>query len=176
MKKLKINWFIVVAGVLMLAAIAKEFDAQLSIDPAEVQAAQAAIKPVTVDALGALLAQDTAPRQFVFIYASWCSVCHQVLPYALQALSGKTDVSVYMVAMEKDQEKLAKFLAELKLNGAFTPYLVNPVQIEEVAKLIKHYGGNYTGAIPYLLLLKKSAFEVDSTGRGIDGVVAAISR
>jgi thiol-disulfide isomerase/thioredoxin len=174
MKKLKINWFIVLAAGLMAIAIVKEFSAQISIDTAQVAAQEAAIQRIQVKDVETFLAKDKAARQFVFVYASWCGACHQVMPYVLRALEGKKDISAFFISLDKDPKKLAIYLAEPELQGKFTPYLINPSEKSALAAMLKQRDATYTDAIPFLAIFKHGKREIDSTTSDIQAVIEGL--
>jgi thiol-disulfide isomerase/thioredoxin len=102
-----------------------------------------------------LLRPQNQKNTFVFVYASWCAYCRQVMP-DLVDLSRRGDLShvnLLFLSIDNRQLKLATYIAQYGYQDSFTPYMVKGSAVNSLENVLSATGATYRGAIPYMAVV-----------------------
>jgi thiol-disulfide isomerase/thioredoxin len=122
----------------------------------EVRAVIKSIIVVPPETLAQRFATSEKPT-LLFVYASWCPYCRQVLPYLLhlQDTGALAQVNPLFLSLDGDKRPLAIYIVHAEYAGRYTPYIISQWQGDAVKQSLQQLGSNYRGAIPYIALFDK---------------------
>jgi thiol-disulfide isomerase/thioredoxin len=102
--------------------------------------------------VASLLRNDSGKSSLVFVYASWCAYCKQMMPDLVDLVRGNqlSQVNLLFLSVDNRKLQLATYIAQYGYEDTFTPYMVKGSAVNSLADVLKSVGGSYNGAIPYI--------------------------
>jgi thiol-disulfide isomerase/thioredoxin len=100
----------------------------------------------------AVMSQLKGNGGVLFIYASWCSYCRQIMPDLTAALRDGTIGRDRIVFLSHDNslEALARYLVRGGYQRMFAPYIIGRQEMHRLASGLWAAGSRFDGGIPYL--------------------------
>jgi len=117
----------------------------------------AAKKVVTIRAseVAAMLRNNQNKPTLVYVYASWCGFCRQVMPSLINLARNQQlgDLNLLFLSIDNRHLKLATYLAQYDYQNDFTPYMVKGSAVNSLENVLSATGATYRGAIPYMAVV-----------------------
>ena len=162
------NWSFVISSLafalLILAAlnVLKPVIAPDAREP-ELRALQREIIYVKAGELPARLKSAQGRDSFLFVYASWCGICRQVMPQLIAHMrEGNLDAyNIIMLSVDSKPRDFAAYMVRTGYRGFYTPYVLDQSPFNPLKDTLRKLGSSYDNEIPY-------AATFDSQGRLID--------
>jgi len=156
-----------VVWALLILALMHAYQPVIAPDPREPEMQALMQNTVTLppEELRQRFATSEKPT-FLFVYASWCGYCQQVLPHLLklQDTGALAHVNPLFLSLDGDKRKLAKYLVHTEYADRFTPYIIPEWSGYAVKESLANLGGGFTGAIPYIALFDKEKLVAEISG------------
>lgn len=116
----------------------------------QITAATNALVPLSSSELSLRLSNDEGRPALLFIYASWCGYCKQVMPEILQLMRDKKldGVNTVFLSLDDRRRSLGQYIFTHAYGGLYTPYIYQKGQ--SLVGLLGSRGSSFTGAIPYI--------------------------
>lgn len=147
-----------VVFALMFLAFLHAFEPVIAPDPREpeVRALAKTLVVVPPETLQERFVSSEKPT-LLFVYASWCGYCQQVLPYLLQLKEeGRLDhVNPLFLSLDGDKRKLAIYLVHAEYANKYTHYIIPEWNGDATRDALQKLGSRFNGAIPYIALFNK---------------------
>lgn len=114
---------------------------------------RASIVPVTPAALAEKLRHKPHLPTLLYIYASWCGKCGQVMPHLAGIIREHEhdDVRFIFVSVDQSETPLMDYLVRTHYDGLFVPYIADGA----LPPMLQTFGGHYTGGIPYMMFFDR---------------------
>jgi thiol-disulfide isomerase/thioredoxin len=147
----------VVAALLILGLMHQykpKLAPQTAVTAEELRDIRQQIQPVWPAQVAPMLADSQGRRTLLYIYASWCGYCKQMMPGLLQVLD-QPEFAGYQrrfLSLDQHPRQLATYLASARMGGQFIPYQLEPGTSADFQNMLRGRGGEFTGSIPYMAL------------------------
>lgn len=145
------------------------------LEPADVRAkwmaeTDARIVPLAANDVPYML-HSRDKKTLLFVYASWCRYCRQVMPQMMDlSEDGSLDkVRLLWISIDKDRTALARYLASYHRPLRFTPYQLAGGKTETLTDALMPLDSSYNGGIPYMALF-------DTEGRLVARLAGIVGR
>lgn len=99
-----------------------------------------------------VILDQSGKRRVVFVYTSWCPYCRAAMP-AMVALSQKQRGAVIALSVDKDPDKLERYLSQYTDQG-FQSHIWD--RTGDLAGALGRFGIRLNGGIPFSALLDES--------------------
>lgn len=139
----------------------------------EVRALMQEMITVSPAEVKARLESSTKPT-LLFIYASWCGYCRQIMPELMEMeKAGKfAHLNLFFLSIDSERRKPAIYLVHSNYAKRFTPYIIKEWQGGSVlGNALQALGSSYDGAIPYIALFNKNKIIAELAGQPAPGVL-----
>lgn len=150
----------VVWSALIMAALHAVNFMFVPLDPVEAAIREQVreLKPIRASELRPLLKQPDKPTMLV-IYASWCGICHQVMPQ-LSQLHGEgafSGVDPVFLSIDRNFRDLGKYLVESGHTSMIaSPYVFKYSSVNMLNQVLTPLGSSFRGHIPYIAFFDPS--------------------
>lgn len=145
--------------VIMLVVMGFMFEVKKKMQPSPASAQQVMamlddLRIISTEELKPKLMNNEQKPTLVFVYASWCTFCRQVMPNIidLKRSSKLEHINLLMLSIDSSPDALARYLADGRYKGLFTPYLVTGTRELSLKALLQNAGSSYEGGIPFILV------------------------
>ncbi len=138
----------------------------------EIKTVMHAVQPIRGSDVRGRLVDPSGKPVIVVVYASWCGICHRVLPeLAKLSREGKLDgFQPIFLSVDHQFDSLAKYLVESGLRDVIhPPYVVKQSAFNTLEGALASAGVQYNRALPYMLFL-------DREGKAVAEITGATNR
>lgn len=113
----------------------------------------AGIETYTPESMRRLIASSDKPVM-LHLFASWCPYCQQQNPIINELVKDNPKMPARVVSVDSDINALAQYLMSKK-ELFYTPYHMHKDDYDSWLELLKEYGIDYQGNIPFTVFLGK---------------------
>jgi thiol-disulfide isomerase/thioredoxin len=102
----------------------------------------------------------------LFVYASWCNFCHNMLPVIDQYYAKQSDkIKVVAISIDENPKKLEYYFSH-KVIPLNIPALnvSNTDEVTKIARMLSKKGLQFTGSIPYMAVFYQQTPVAQTTG------------
>jgi len=140
---------------LVVMALLFTFKPYMGNDPllAEIKQMDKSIITVSPRDLDRIVQSSTGKPVMLFMYASWCGYCKQVMPMLVQMVHNHEldQIEPVFLSVDEQPRSLSKYLVYKGYSNAFTPYrLDRDFSFRGMSSFVMESGSHYQGSIPYI--------------------------